>query len=123
GGCRLNGETCQVRPCHHLSDATFLTTDVTSYSNFHLQKPLEELLEETKLHRTWGDAYGHMMVATGRADLMVDPELNIWDAAPLLPVLKEAGGVFCDVHGKETIQTGNGLSCSSQLLPEVLTCF
>ena len=48
-------------------------------------------MAKTKLHRTWGDAYGHMMVAIGRADIMFDPILNLWDAAALLPVVKEAG--------------------------------
>lgn len=122
-GARLNGEACSVRPCSGLSDATFLSTDATTSSDFGFGTEFETLLRKTRVNRTWGDAYGHMLVATGRADLMFDPILNIWDAAPLLTVLQEAGGVFCDVSGKETIETGNGISCSKQLLPEVLEVF
>ena len=84
-----------------------------------MDEAFQELLSRTKLHRTWGDAYGHMMVATGRADLMFDPELNIWDAAALLPVLKEAGGVFSDIQGNETIHSGNGFSTNRELFPQV----
>jgi myo-inositol-1(or 4)-monophosphatase len=81
------------------------------------------MLNKTRVNRTWGDAYGHMLVATGRADIMFDPVLNIWDAAPLLTILQEAGGIFCDVNGNETIQTGNGISCSRELAPKVLAVF
>ncbi len=123
GGARLNGEKCCVRTYNSLAEATFLTTDVTTPKKVNLQDPFERLLQKTELHRTWGDAYGHMMVAVGRADIMFDPELNIWDAAPLLPILQEAGGIFCDINGKNTIQTGNGISCSKELLPDVLRCF
>lgn len=122
-GARLNGESCSVRSCSKLSDATFLSTDATTSAEEGFKEPFRELLDKTRINRTWGDAYGHMLVATGRADIMFDPILNIWDAAPLLPILKEAGGVFCDVTGKQTIQSGNGISCSKALLPEVLQVF
>ncbi|MGK7370196.1 MAG: inositol monophosphatase family protein [Candidatus Halalkalibacterium sp. M3_1C_030] len=122
-GARLNGEKCEVRPCNKISEATFLSTDATSSAEFGFADEFQKLLKVTKINRTWGDAYGHMLVATGRADLMFDPILNIWDAAPLLPILTEAGGVYCDVTGKQTIQTGNGISCSKELLPEVLEVF
>lgn len=122
-GARLNGESCRVRSCDNLGEATFLSTDVTSPPEHDFGASFEQLLASTRLHRTWGDAYGHMMVATGRADIMFDPILNIWDAAPLITIVREAGGVFCDVNGTETIQTGNGISCSKKLLPDVLKCF
>ena len=122
-GTRLNGEACSVRSCNELSEATFLSTDGTTSEEFGFGNEFQTLLDKTRINRTWGDAYGHMLVATGRADIMFDPILNIWDAAPLLTIMQEAGGVYCDVHGKETIQTGNGISCSKELLPQVLEIF
>lgn len=122
-GARLNGVSCSVRSCDDLSKASFMSTDCYTSANFDYGKAFDALVEKTRLHRTWGDAYGHMLVATGRADLMFDPILNIWDAAPLLTVLQEAGGVFCDTDGNETIQSGNGFSCSRELLPKVLEVF
>lgn len=122
-GARLNGETCSVRPCSQLSEATFLSTDATTSADFGYDEEFQELLNRTRVNRTWGDAYGHMLVATGRADIMFDPILNIWDAAPLLPILQEAGGIYCDITGKETIQTGSGISCSRELIAEVLAIF
>ena len=52
----------------------------------------DRLQAAARLSRTWGDGYGYLMVATGRADVMVDPVMALWDAAPLLPILEEAGG-------------------------------
>ncbi|MDX1639257.1 MAG: inositol monophosphatase family protein [Balneolaceae bacterium] len=122
-GTRLNGERCSVRTRDALSESSFLSTDVTTPEKAGYAEPFRELLTATRVHRTWGDAYGHMLVATGRADLMFDPILNIWDAAPLITVMREAGGVFCDTEGRETIETGNGLSCSRDLLPSVIDIF
>lgn len=122
-GARLNGKPCSVRSCDDLSEASFMSTDVYTAAEFGYGNAFDILIQKTRIHRTWGDAYGHMLVATGRADLMFDPVLNIWDAAPLLTVLQESGGVFCDTDGNETIQSGNGFSCSSELLPKVLEVF
>lgn len=122
-GTRLNGEKCKVRRCEDLTNASFMSTDVYTSAKFNYGNAFETLVEKTRIHRTWGDAYGHMLVATGRADLMFDPVLSIWDAAPLLTVLQEAGGVFCDTSGNETIESGNGFSCSRSLLPDILEVF
>jgi len=122
-GARLNGLSCSVRACDDLSRASFMSTDCYTAEMFDYGDAFDALIEKTRIHRTWGDAYGHMLVATGRADLMFDPILNIWDAAPLLTVMQEAGGVFCDTSGNETIESGNGFSCSRHLMPEVLEIF
>ena len=118
-GATFNGKPCRVRETDELKNATFLMTEILRFQTCGMEKEFQELLQKTKLHRTWGDAYGHMMVAIGRADLMFDPELNIWDAAALLPVLKESGGVFSDTNGVETIHTGNGYSTNKALYPQV----
>lgn len=122
-GCRLNGSKIQTRKCDDLSKATFLTTDVTTYEEQGFQQPLESLLDATRIHRTWGDAYGHMMVAAGRADIMIDPILSIWDAAALLPVISEAGGSFTDVNGVKTIETGNAISTNKTLAKQIIPLF
>jgi histidinol-phosphatase len=51
--------------------------------------------------RTWGDGYGYALVATGRADAMVDPAANLWDVAPMPVILAEAGGRFTTVGGDD----------------------
>jgi len=78
------------------------------------------LQNASRLARTWGDAYGYMMVATGRAELMVDPVMNVWDAAALQPVLEEAGGTFTDWKGNATIHAGEGIGSNGLILGSVL---
>ena len=122
-GVFFNGEPCKMRETRSLEDATVLVTEINRFNRMGMQAQFQELLDKTKIHRTWGDAYGHMMVATGRAEIMIDPILSIWDAAALLPVMKEAGGVFSDFDGKETIHTGNGFSTNKHLYPLVKEIF
>lgn len=119
-GVTLNDDPCMVKNTTDLADSTFLMTEIRRFKEEGLEIPFQELLSATRLHRTWGDAYGHMMVATGRAELMLDPVLNIWDAAALLPVLKEAGGIFSDLDGNETIHSGNGFSTNKHLYPQIV---
>tara|TARA_R100001143_G_C3361331_1_gene136750 strand:+ start:48596 stop:49375 length:780 start_codon:yes stop_codon:yes gene_type:complete len=122
-GCDFNGEKATVRECKVLSEATFLTTDVQSFYDHGYQKSFEELMHESRYHRTWGDAYGHMMVAIGRADIMVDAVLNVWDAAALLPILQEAGGSYSDLMGNNSIYTGNALSTNKFLKNDIIRIF
>ncbi len=65
--------------------------------------------------RTWGDGYGYALVATGRADLMVDPEANPWDVAPMLVLVTEAGGRFTDLTGAARFDGGSGLATNGHL--------
>ena len=48
------------------------------------------LADEAAVARTWGDCYGYLLVATGRRELMVDNLMSPWDAAALVPVVREA---------------------------------
>jgi myo-inositol-1(or 4)-monophosphatase len=121
-GARLNGSSISVRKCDDLSKATLLTTDIKNIKTYGFESAHTRLMEATHIHRTWGDAYGHMMVATGRADIMIDPILNIWDAAPLTPLLREAGGIFMNKLGVEDMRAGHGISTSIQLRDQVLKC-
>jgi len=50
------------------------------------------LEKATYFRRTWGDAYGYALVATGRAEIMVDDVVKVWDIAPFQVILEEAGG-------------------------------
>lgn len=94
----------------NLSEATFCTTNPSRWIAMGRYDALEKLLSTPLLARGWGDCYGHMLVATGRADVMIDPALNAWDAAALLPIVEEAGGQFLDWNGNPTIYGGNGMS-------------
>ena len=79
----------------------------------------QRLARRARLARTWGDAYGYALVATGRADVMIDPACALWDAAPLIVVIEEAGGVFTDVRGRRTHAGGSAVATNRTLRAEV----
>lgn len=70
--------------------------------------------------RTWGDGYGYLLVATGRAELMIDPVMNAWDAAAVETVVREAGGRFTDWQGRDRIDSGDGVATNGLVHAEVL---
>jgi histidinol phosphatase-like enzyme (inositol monophosphatase family) len=70
--------------------------------------------------RTWGDGYGYLLVATGRAEIMIDPLLNPWDAAAVDVVVTEAGGRFSDWHGRDSIESGDGVATNGVVHGAVL---
>lgn len=96
----LNGKPVHVRECTDLSEATFLVTDAERIRRHRSNLPgLDKLIDGTGLKRTWGDCYGYILLATGRADIMIDPEMMPWDLLPLIPVVRGAGGVISDMRG------------------------
>ncbi len=105
----------RVSDVSDLSDATFCTTTIQGWSRVGRQAAFERFCDAAQISRGWGDCYGHILVATGRADVMVDPLLNPWDCAPLVPIMQEAGGHFVDFAGEISIHSNNGLSVNAGL--------
>lgn len=117
---RNEPQPARVSETAELSEALFCTTTITGWRTTGRQDVFDRLCRAAGLVRGWGDCYGHLLVATGRADVMVDAEMNIWDAAALLPILEEAGGHFVDLGGSVSIESGHGLSVNAALKDEVL---
>jgi fructose-1,6-bisphosphatase/inositol monophosphatase family enzyme len=78
------------------------------------------MVAATKLQRTWGDAYGYVLVATGRAEVMLDAITSPWDAAALLPVVTEAGGTLTDWRGTPTVHGGEAIGTNGLVFDELL---
>lgn len=70
--------------------------------------------------RTWGDAYGHALVAIGRADVMIDPRMKPWDSVPLQPIVEEAGGRFSTMAGEGRPAGGSAVSTNGLLHERIL---
>jgi myo-inositol-1(or 4)-monophosphatase len=73
------------------------------------------LLKKIKLYRNWGDCYGYYLVATGYADIMIDPIMNVWDLMALIPIIKAAGCIITDYYGDNSLK-GNSIIAS---FPEI----
>jgi len=119
-GCFWNGEPARVSATKSLNEALLLATDFGTSEQYGFGRAAETLQRQVNARRTWGDAYGHVLVATGRADIMLDPVMNVWDCAALLPLLEEAGGSFTDWQGKRTIHGGNAISTNGLLFDDVM---
>jgi histidinol-phosphatase len=103
-----------------LSHALCLCTSPEGLVKRGREGALRELGTRCASIRTWGDCYGYALVATGRADVMIDPAMAVWDAAALLPVLQEAGGVYTDWTGKVGVDGGNAVASNGLLHEEAL---
>ncbi|RMF99459.1 MAG: inositol monophosphatase, partial [Planctomycetota bacterium] len=103
-----------------LAEACIVTSEVKNFDLAGSRKAFFALQDKARLVRTWGDCYGYLLVATGRVDVAIDPLLNPWDAAALLPVIEEAGGRSTDWTGAATFEGGNGLATNGRLHQAVL---
>lgn len=119
-GCFWNGEPARVSHTNSLQEALLLCTDFGTCGQHGFGAASEALEKLVTARRTWGDAYGHILVATGRADIMLDPVMNVWDCAALLPIIEEAGGRFTDWRGQNTIHGGNAISTNTLLFDQVM---
>jgi histidinol-phosphatase len=119
-GCFWNGEPSRVSSTTSIDEALLLCTDFGVCEQYGFGPAAASLQGLAHARRTWGDAYGHVLVATGRADIMLDPVMNIWDCAALLPIVEEAGGTFTDWTGKPTIDGGNAISTNGSLFNPVM---
>lgn len=120
-GCYLNGEPARVSSTARLEDALLLATDFRACERYGFGEAGELLQRRAKTSRTWGDCYGYVLVATGRADVMLDPVMNLWDCAALLPIVEEAGGTFTDWRGARRVDGGNSIATNGLLFAEVMS--
>lgn len=119
-GARMNGSTIKAADIQDISEATTLFGDVQGFVELGLEGFLDRLVGSSWRIRGFGDFWGHMLVARGAAHVMVEPELNVWDAAPLIPILTEAGATITHLDGSDWRDTGSCLSACVKLHPRVI---
>ena len=114
-GCWWNGSRTMVSDVDAIEDATVLTTDDRFPSNEARRGDWARVAGRALVARTWGDCYGYLLVATGRADVMVDDVVSPWDAAAFAPIIAEAGGILTDWRGVETPFGGDVIATNGAL--------
>jgi histidinol phosphatase-like enzyme (inositol monophosphatase family) len=103
-----------------LSEGLFVTSELEGYVDNGRLDALLQLERLARFTRTWGDAYGYLLVATGRALGMVDPVVSVWDIAAVQPIMEEAGGSLTDWQGQPTIYSGDAVGTNPAALEEIL---
>jgi histidinol phosphatase-like enzyme (inositol monophosphatase family) len=118
-GAWWNGSRTAVSEVSELKSARLVTTDARFNRDPSRRDRWLELQNGAQAMRTWGDCYGYLLVATGRADVMVDDVISVWDGAALLPVITEAGGAFTDWKGRTTAFGGDAIATNALLAEAV----
>lgn len=118
-GCTINGEEARVSGVADLATARIQVTDFAELAQRHPHFT-SRLLRESASCRSWSDAFGYLLVATGRAEVMIDAVMNYWDIAPLGPIIREAGGCLTALDGGAPRPGAGTLATNGPLHPVVL---
>jgi histidinol-phosphatase len=118
-GCWWNGRRALVSDETRLDHALVVTTDVENIEHEQRGGGWNTLRRSVGMCRTWGDCYGYALVATGRAEAMMDPVLSLWDAAALAPIIEEAGGVFTDWDGAGGYRVDSAVATNAALARQI----
>ena len=117
----INGKKTFVRNCSSLSQAVLLTTDHLNIEKYQQPEKFNQLIKKVKLYRNWGDCYGYYLLATGYADIMIDPIMSPWDLLPLIPIVKGAGGTITDYKGSNPLTGKSAIASSPEIHSEIIT--
>ncbi len=119
-GCWWNGRRARVSTVTQLKDGLVCHYDAAAFAKHNRGEAWSRFQQVAGYRAGWCDCYAYLLVATGRAELALDPIMNPWDCAPFPPILREAGGYFGDWQGNETIFGNEAIGTTQALLPEVL---
>ena len=120
-GCWWNGRRARVSEVGELKDSCICFTSPVNFAKNSRKDEWDSLTKASRLVRGWGDCYGHILVATGRAEASFDPIMNPWDCGPLLPIMEEAQGTFTNWNGEATIHGKDAFSTNGFVFDEVMS--
>lgn len=92
-----------------LHDATLLMTSSDYFRQAGLLDTLRDLQQAAGHTRGWSDCYAALLVATGRAEAVIEPNIHKWDVAAIQPIIEEAGGRYSDWSGVNSIESPDAL--------------
>ncbi|GAA1841248.1 histidinol-phosphatase [Asanoa iriomotensis] len=111
----------RVSGVRRIGDASFCYSSLHGWEETGRLDPMLDLIRQSWRSRAYGDFYGYMLVAEGAVDVMVEPELSLWDVAALIPIVTEAGGSFTDLSGQPGPSGGSAVATNGKIHEEVLT--
>lgn len=121
-GCSWNGRPTRVSTESELKNAILACGGHASMAKAGHSQQMEKLAKQVLATRTWGDAYGHALVATGRAQAMIDPVVQWYDVSAVQVVIEEAGGRFTNFAGGSEWR-GEAISTNEALHDAILGAF
>ncbi len=124
-GAFLNDEPLKVSAIDEWPKATLSTGNIASLTHEPAAwSALGELIGQVHRIRGYGDFYHYHLLAAGRIDAVVESDVNILDIAANTVILREAGGVICDLHGQDVgLQTTSVVAANGALHADLLGRF
>jgi histidinol-phosphatase len=122
-GATLNGQQIRVSATGSIEEAAICFGDPDNFFLGGLRGPFEQLAASSSRARGFGDFWGHMLVARGSMDAMLEPALNEWDYSALVPIVEEAGGRITQLDGSPLSHEGGALTTNGTLHDEVVAIF
>lgn len=110
----------KVSGVSRFADASFCYSSLMSWEEIGKLDSMIDLMRSSWRTRAYGDFYGYMLLAEGALDVMVEPELSLWDVAALVPIVTEAGGEFTDLTGRRGPGGGSAVATNGKLHTTVL---
>jgi histidinol-phosphatase len=123
GGARLNGELIRVSEVTDLGRAMLVSTGFKDWLEGPLAVPFRDLVAASRRSRGFGDFWGHVLVARGAAEAMLEPALRVWDTAAVQVVVEEAGGRMTSLDGSPLSDHGSALTSNNLLHDEIARRF
>jgi len=117
GGSLGAARRLQVSAVATVADASVAYSSLTGWEASGRLPGFLQLSRDVWRTRAYGDFWSHVMVAEGAVDASFEPEVSLWDLAPLQVVVEEAGGRFTDLSGAARPDGGSAV-CSNGLLHE-----
>ena len=112
--------SCRVSDVSKLADASL---SYSSLSGWEDKGQLDDFLALSRRcwrTRAYGDFWSYMLVAEGSVDVAAEPELELYDMAALDVIVREAGGRFTGLDGRDGPHGGNALASNGMLHETVL---
>jgi histidinol-phosphatase len=120
GRHRAAATSIRVSGVSRLADASFCYSSLTGWEQAGRLEAILDITRKVWRSRAYGDFYGYMLVAEGAVDIMVEPELSLWDLAALIPIVTEAGGTFTDLTGRPNPSGGSAVATNGKLHEEII---
>ncbi len=117
----LNGESVRARFPKGVDNSTILATDIANIAHFHNGQGFKDLLQKASLFRTWGDGFGYILLASGKADIMLDAKMAPWDVLPVIPVVRGAGAKITTFSGGDPVIGTSAVSAHPLIHAEVMS--
>jgi len=120
GGAFRDGTKISVSKVKEIALAEISSGGVGTIAQTGLEEKFAALCQQAARHRGFGDFWGHCLVAQGSMDVMLDPEVAVWDLAALKIIVEEAGGKMTSAKGEDRIDGGSALTTNGNLHDEVV---